>query len=423
MFKKINLENGLRILTAPMTGTNTVTVFVFCNTGSDNEEKRQNGISHFLEHMFFKGTTKRPSAKDLREEIDGKGAASNAFTSHEVTGYFIKCGAPYASWAVELLSDIYQNSVFDIGEIDRERQVVVEEMHMRNDDPTSRVFYLWEEHLYGDQPAGWNVMGPEAVIRSLSRDEFASYFHHQYVSENTAIIIAGNFDEGKIISEIRELFGSIRGGSPRARPDVSFHQTEPRLTVEKRVIDQTNLIVGFPAFPATHPKRHASELLASVLGDGWSSRMFSRVREELGLAYHVSSFASEFTNRGYLATYAGVAHENAGRAMEAILEEYRRIREEPVSASELARTKEYIRGHMLMSLERSDAVANFIGEEEMLTGRPLTIEEVFARLDAVTADDIQSVARELFKPDQLNAVVLGADPDRTNLEGIVQRYT
>jgi len=411
MFKKLTLANGLRILTAPMQGTNTVTVFVMCGTGSDNEPREVGGISHFLEHMFFKGTEKRPNHLAISQELDAMGSISNAFTTHETTGYFIKAGAPYLNRGLDLLADIYKHSLLPETEIEKEKQVVIEEMHMRRDEPTSYIWQLWESLLWGDQPAGREVIGTEEVIRGLKQKDFQEYFSHQYVAENTAVVIAGNFDEQGGVARVEELFGDIRTGKPRVKPSVAEAQTAPQFRGEKRTIDQSHLLVGFRGYDAFDPKRYAADVLGTILGGGWSSRMFVRIREELGLAYTVFSASENYSNRGYFLSYAGVTHDRIPATVQAILEEYRRIRETPVFSDELARTKDYIKGRMLMELETSNAVASHVGGEEMLTGKPLTTDEVFARIDQVTVADCTAVAEELFRPERLNAAILGPEPE------------
>lgn len=407
MFTKQTLPNGLRVLTAPMQGTNTVTILVMCATGSDYETERERGLSHFLEHMFFKGTANRPTPAKLRQEIDWMGSVSNAFTGHETTGYFIKAASLYAIQSLDILADIYKNSLLPPGEIEREKQVVIEEMRHDHDDPMSHIWRMWERHLYGDEPAGRDIAGDEATIRALGRGDLTAYFGHQYVSKNTAVIIAGNIDEKKITDAITDRFSDIRDSVARSSPRLTERQERAEFSSEERAIEQTHLVVGFRGYDILHLKRFAADLLASILGGSWSSRMFDRVREKLGLAYTVYSDSENYSNRGYIVTYAGVAHENAGAAAGAILDEYRRIREEPVAEEELSRTKQFLKGRILMALETSNAVASFIGAEEILTGKPLTPDEVFARMEAVTSADIQAVAQELFRPDRLNAVLLG----------------
>src|SRR3989344_9461531 len=246
MFNKTIFPNGLRVLTAPMSGTNTVTILISVGTGSNYESKQNNGISHFLEHMFFKGTSRRPSKMEIAAELDGLGAVYNAFTSSEETGYFAKVGYQYFDRAFDVVTDIFLNSTLPAEEIERERGVIIEEMHMRHDDPQSRVGFLWEKLLYGDQPAGWETLGEEPIIRALKRDDFIEYFHSQYVAENTAVLIAGNIkDEQAVVEKIKSTFGSLRDGTSRKSPEVSESQIHPELIHEDKKTDQTNLIIGF----------------------------------------------------------------------------------------------------------------------------------------------------------------------------------
>ncbi|MEK9194830.1 MAG: pitrilysin family protein [Patescibacteria group bacterium] len=423
MFKKTVLENGLRIITAPMQGTNTVTVLVLCGTGSDYESRDISGISHFLEHMFFKGTKNRPTPDVIKHELDGIGSVSNAFTSHEITGYHIKAGKSYLDQSLSLLADIYNNSLLSAEEIDRERQVVIEEMHKDKDTPTLYIWWVWEQLLYGDQPAGWDVIGLEQNIRNLKREDFVNYFTNQYVAGNTAVVVAGNFDEPAIIEKVKSLFVDLRHAPPiRQKPALQESQSKPMLRIEYKETDQTHIALGFRGLDANHPKRFAAEVLATMLGGSWSARMWDRIREKLGLAYTVWSAHESYSNRGYLITYAGVDHPNVEKTIRAALEEYKTITTTPVSPEELKRVKDYIHGTTLISLEQSNAVASFVGAEEMLTGNPMTTDEVFAKLDAVTADDIHAVACEIIKPASLNLAMIGPWKDETVFQKIITEW-
>ena len=423
MFKKTILSNGLRILTAPMVGTNTVTVLVLCGTGSDYEAREIGGISHFLEHMFFKGTKNRPTPDEIKHELDGMGSLSNAFTSHEITGYHIKAAKTYLNQSLDLLADIYKNSSLAADEIDRERQVIVEEMHKDRDTPTLYIWWVWERLLYGDQPAGWDVIGEEKTIRSLSRDEFVNYFTHQYVASNTAVVVAGNCDETATIEKITALFGDVRSGPPlRTKPALQESQTAPALDIEYKETDQTHIALGFRGYDAHHPGRYTADVLATLLGGSWSARMWDRIREKLGLAYTVFTGHESYSNRGYLVTYAGVDHKNAEKTIAAALEEYKAICAMPPSPIELKRVKDYIRGTTLIGLEQSNAVANFVGAEEMLTGHPMTIDEVFAKLDAVTAEHISSAAREIIRLERLNLAMIGPIKDKAPFEKLLKEF-
>ncbi len=421
MFKKIILDNGLRVITAPMQGTNTVTILILCGTGSDYEPKKINGISHFLEHMFFKGTPKRPSPDMVNQELDSMGTMHNAFTSHEVTGYFIKSGKSYFNDVLDILTDIYSNALLKEDEIEREKQVIVEEMHRDKDTPTTYIWWVWEKLLYGDQPAGWDVAGDEETIRALKRDDFVNYFYNQYVALNTVVVIAGNFNELETVENIRSLFTGIRNGPPIfKKPPLVEEQFAPAVHIEFKQTDQTHLILGFRGFDANHPKRYAAEVLGVILGGGMSSRMFDRIREKLGLAYAVWSAHESYSNRGFLVTYAGVAHENVDKTIRAVIDEYRGITTKPISAQELQRVKSYIRGTTSISLEASNAVANFVGTEEIVTGKPLTVDEVFAKIDAVTPEEIMAVAKEIIRPEGLNLAMIGPFKEKEKFEQILK---
>src|SRR3989338_1310666 len=423
MFKKITLQNGLRIITVPMQGTNTVTTFVLCGTGSDFESREISGISHFLEHMFFKGTQKRPLPTDITHELDGMGSISNAFTSHELTGYFIKAGKAYIDQSFDILSDIYKNSLLKEEEIEREKQVVVEEMHKDRDNPMLYIWWIWERLLYGDQPAGWDVIGTEEVIRKLKRDDFVNYFFHQYVASNTAIVVAGNFEENAMQKRIEEIFGDIRHDPP-VRKKAEFHEEQkaPAIDIHYKDTDQTHIALGFRGYDANHPNRYAADVLAAILGAGMSSRMFTEIRERLGLAYAVSSAHESYSNRGYLTTYGGVAHDNVEKTIRAILGEYKRLCQKNVTDRELKKVKDYIRGTTLIALESSNAVASFVGGEEMLTGNPLTVDEVFAKIEAVTPDQICTVAKDMMRPERLNLAMIGPGKDSTPFIKLLQKF-
>lgn len=423
MFKKTILPNGLRILTAPMAGTNTVTVLVMCATGSDCETKEISGISHFLEHMFFQGTTSRPSSKIINQELVRMGSEHNAFTGHETTGYFIKAGKLYLARSLDILADIYKNSLLDEKEIAREKQVVVEEMHLDKDTPTTHIWRLWEGLLYGDQPAGWDISGDEKTVRRFRREDCISYFARQYVAGNTAVVVAGSIDAGKVVDEVKKLFSDIRQAEPRSKPAVREAQATPAFLAEERKTDQTHCIIGFRGYDVFHPRRYAADILATILGGSGGSRMYLRIRDELGLAYAIFSGSSNYSNRGYLYTYAGVAHDNLEKTGGAILDEYRRIREEKVPDDEIEITREFLKGRILMDLETSNAMASFIGGEEMLTGSPLTVDEVFAKIDAVTSGDVLAAAQEIFRPSRLNAVLLGPGADSDKFRSIVNSFS
>ena len=299
----------------------------------------------------------------------------------------------------------------------------MEEMHKDRDNPMIYIWWIWENLLYGDQPAGWDVIGEEKIIRSLKREDFTNYFHHQYVSKNTAVIIAGNFNDAEATGKVRELFSEIRDDPPfRKKPPVSEDQAVPSVKIEFKETDQTNLVLGFRGYDAMHPKRYAAEVLAVLLGGGMSSRMFIRIREKLGLAYAVGSSHESYSNRGFLTTYAGVDHKNVEQTIQEILKEYKSLCEKIVSAKELKRVKDYIRGTTLIGLEQSNAMASFIGGEEMVTGKPMTVDEVFASIDRVTEDELCAVAKEIMTPEKLNLAMIGPFKDKEKFEKLLREF-
>lgn len=423
MFKKIVLDNGLRVITAPMQGTNTVTVLVLCATGSDYESKDINGISHFLEHMFFKGTKRRPKPGIVHRELDELGSVHNAFTSHEITGYFVKVGKDHFLRALDILADIYNNVLIDDEEVKKEGGVIIEEMRMYKDNPLEYIGDVWEKLLYGDQPAGREIIGDEKTIRAIGRNDLYNYFYHQYTASNTAVVVAGNFEEGYALESVKSFFKDVRNDTPlRKKPPVKENQNKPGILIHQKATDQTHLMLGFHGYDASHPRRYIAEVLAILLGGGASSRMFTRIREDLGLAYAISSDFRPYSNRGFLSTYAGVDHTNIDRTIKAILGEYKRVCEEKLQEEELKRVKDYIKGTTLIGLEQSNAVASFVGTEEVVTGKPLTVDEVFAKIEAVTPDDLLTVAKEIIRPEGLNLAMIGPFKEKEKFEQILKEF-
>ncbi|MBI4132091.1 MAG: insulinase family protein [Candidatus Sungbacteria bacterium] len=407
MFKKITLSSGLRLITVPMGNVTTVTILALVDTGSNNETKEANGISHFLEHMFFKGTARRPAAKIISEEVDGLGGYTNAMTSNEYTGYYVKVPAAKFGQALDLTADIFLNSLLDQREVEKERGVIIQEIRMRHDDPQSHIGYLYTALLYGDQPAGWEIGGIPETIGRMNSEELRRYFQNQYTAEDTIVVVAGNFQEEQAVVDVTRAFGAVRHGKPRTRPAVVEVQKEPVVSLFTKQTDQTHLILGVRAFGAHDPRRFAASVLAYILGGSMASRMFEEVREKRGLAYAISTVYDDYTTYGSFETYAGVEHPNTAEAVRVILGEYRKIAAEAVPGAELARAKEAMKGRLALSLEGSDRLAFFVGGEEALTRQPLTVEEIYRKIDTVTAADIQRVAVDIFRDEHLNLALIG----------------
>ncbi len=407
MYKKTALKNGLRIITVPIKSVQTAAVLVLVGAGSKYENKNNNGISHFLEHMFFKGTRKRPNTLELIESLDKVGGGYNAFTSQEYTGYWAKVDARHLSLALDWISDIYLNSKLEQEEINRERGTILQELNMYLDAPMSYVGDLWDSLLYGDQPAGWSIIGTEKVIRKARRPDFVDYLNNHYSSKNTVIAVAGKIDSDKTEKEIESLFKGINTAPTAKKESVKGKQSRPASFIYYKDTDQTHLIIGFRGYHLFHPDRYALGLLAVILGGNMSSRMFISVRERKGLAYYISTHNDLDTDSGSWFTRAGVDNSKVEQAIKTIMKEYQKIVREGVSEEELQKAKDYIKGSARISMESSDEQASFYAFGELLMGKILTLEEKFVKIDAVTVDDVKRVACETIRSEKLNLALIG----------------
>ena len=418
-FKKHTLKSGVRAVLAPMKNTETVTVLVGVFTGSKNETKDLNGISHFLEHMMFKGTEKRPTALDIAIELDAVGGHYNAFTSKDYTAYYTQVAKEQLDLALDIESDIFLNSTFKQEEVDKERGVILEEINMYEDDPRSNIGSIYENLLYGDQPAGWDIIGTRDTVGKMSRDDFVKYFSSHYIAEKTVVAVAGNFDDKKALAKLEKLFAQAPKDSAPEKKGVTEDQKEPGVLVKTKKTDQTHLTVGFRSYNLGHKDRYTLALLANILGGGMSSRMFVEVREQRGLAYYVGTSSDLDPDAGHLTTQAGVSTDKLEEAITTILEEYKKIRDTKVPAVELKRAKENIRGRMALRLESSYAVALYLADQEIQTQNISRPTEVLKKIDAVTAEDIQRVAKDIMKPEGLNLAVIGPQKDDTSLKPLL----
>ncbi len=418
-FEKEVWPNGLRTIYVPMTGTQTVTILVLVGTGSRYETKDINGISHFLEHMFFKGTIKRPDKSDIAKELDSVGAAYNAFTDKELTGYWVKTDAKHADLAFDVVSDIFLNSKIPAEEIEKERGVIIGEIDMYEDTPMRKVGDLFEEVLYGDQPAGWDIAGRKEVIKSLKREDFVSYLDKYYRSENVVVIVAGNIALGEAKAKVKKYFETVKTGDTPKPLACAEAQTAPGLNLKFKETDQVHLVLGVRAYDMFNPKRWALSLLSVILGGGMSSRLFIKIRDELGLGYYIRSSATLSTDHGYFEVSAGVDTSRVPEALAAIMAELKRARDEGVTEAELRKAKDCVMGSTLLGLESSDDLASFYGLQEVLTKEVLTIEDKFSILEKVTVADIKTVAEEIFQNKNLNLALIGPIKEKQGLEKIL----
>ena len=401
MFRKTTLKNGLRIITVPQKSTQALTILVLVGTGSKYETKETNGISHFLEHMFFKGTKKQPSPIAVAETLDRVGGIFNAFTSEEYTGYWAKVDYKHLDLALDVVSDIFLNSQLEEKKIEREKGVITEEINMYQDMPMHYVGILFNKLLYKNQPAGFMIAGNKENIIKFQRKDFLQYLQNYYVAENTVICLAGNIE-----NNIEKYFKDIKIGRARPKIKVQEKQSKPETLIFHKETDQTHFCLGVRGYSLFHPDKYAMSVLGVLLGGMMSSRLWIAVRERQGLAYYVHTDIENQTDTGYLVTQAGVEHNKAEKAIKLILKEYQRVKDEKISQKELQKVKDCIKGRMMLELESSDSVASFVCIQEILKKEILTPEQVFAKIDKVRPEDIKRVANDIFQNKKLNLAVI-----------------
>lgn len=407
MIHKHTLPNGLRVVTVPLVDHKTVTVLVLVGIGARDESKKQNGISHFLEHMCFKGTKKRPTAFDISRELDGLGAQSNAFTSYEYTGYYAKSHYKHLPFLLDVVSDIYQNSTLPDEEIQKEKGVVIEEINMYNDRPEYIAGKVMSELLYGDTPFGRTVGGDKETVSAITQKSLAQYKKEHYNSSNTVVVISGKVDESETLALVKDAFSAIEQGLPEDRTLAKMAKRESRIEITFKESDQAHMVMGLPGYDVFHKDKTILSVLSALLGGGMSSRLFQKIREEMGVAYYVYCHATSATDCGDFQIAAGVDKNRVLEVCEAIQSELQKLINNEVDEDELAKVKEYLIGNMYLDLESSDAYAYYYGIKEVMR-RPLEApSETERRIRAVTKEDIHRVAQDLFKGAELKMSIVG----------------
>ncbi len=406
-YNKTTLKSGLRVVTIPMKNANSVTVLILVGTGSKYEKKEVNGISHFLEHMFFKGTKKRPTTLKISETLDMIGGQYNAFTSKEVTGFWAKVDKRHTDIALDWICDMFLNSKFEQQEIEREKGVVIEELNMYLDTPTAYVSELFEDLLYKDQPAGWRIVGEKENILNFSREKMLDYYTSHYATENTVVCIAGDVNTKQIEEKIKKYFGKLKKSEPLPKLATLETQTEPEVLIHQKKTDQTHFCLGVRAYDMFHPSKYALSLMAVILGGNMSSRLFISVRERNGLAYYIHTSVDALTDTGYLVTQAGIKNNSLEKAVGLVLQEYKDLKNNKVGAKELKKAKDYLRGTMFLSLDATDNQASFYAGQEVMGEKMLTPEEKLKMIDKVSVNDIKKVAEDIFTNEKLNLAVIG----------------
>jgi predicted Zn-dependent peptidase len=418
-FERATLSNGTRVITAPMSHAQSVSCFVMFAAGSRYERREESGIAHFAEHMFFKGTERRPTARDIATEIDAIGGEFNAFTGKELTGYYVKCAAETRDVALDVLVDMLRNSRFDADEIEREKGVIVEEMNMYADTPRSYIGNVWERHLYGDQPLGWDIIGTKETVRAATRETFLAYLDRWYRAPRMVAGLAGAIG-GDAVAGVEALLGDVPNGATGAPDPVRWGQDGPRVKIHTKASDQAHIRLGFHSYPLGHPDRYPLMLLATVLGGGMSSRLFTEVRERRGLAYYIYGYNQGYTDAGTLFAQGGVDIQRIDEAVATVVREFGRIGSEPVGADELEKARNFVKGRLVLSLEDPKGTISFGLRDEVLEGRTREPEEVLAALDRVTLDDLSRVAEDIVRQDRLNLAVIGPFDEPGRFEPLLE---
>jgi len=418
-YKKTVLKNGLRIVTIPMKENPTVTALVLVETGSKYETKEINGVSHFLEHLCFKGTKKRPMPSDISIEFDGLGAQSNAFTEKEFTGYYAKSSKKHLPKILDIISDLYINTALPSEEIEKEKGVILDEINMYEDLPPKHVEDIFEKALYGDQPAGWEILGSKENIKRITREEILSYRDKHYVAEATVVVVAGGgFEHKKLVKDIEKKFEEISSAKISKKKKIIEKQIKPEILLEDKKTDQAHIVLGVRTFDMKNKNKPALKVLAGILGSGMSSRLFRKLREEMGVGYYVHASNTFFTDHGYFSVKTGVTNKRAEEVVEAILGEFRKMKEELVDDKELKKVKDYLTGSVMLGLESSDSIAEYYGLQELLKKDIIEQDKLISDIQKVTAIDVRNMARKIFKDERLNLAIVGPFEDKKPFEKI-----
>ncbi len=420
-FQRQVLPNGLRVLTIPMPSFNSVTSMILVGAGSRYETNLNNGVSHFLEHMAFKGTKKRPSALEISSLIDGIGGEFNAFTSKEYTGYYIKSSSNHLELSLDVMSDMLTNSLFREEEIDKERGVIIEELNLYEDTPARKIGDVYENLLYGDTPMGWDIGGKKEVIQKLERDDFLKYMESLYSADNMAVIVAGGINQDKVLKLVEKYFGKMKSFDIKSYRKVEEIQSKPKVFLKKKNTEQVHIALGVRTVSLFSLEKYPLAVLAAILGGGMSSRLFHEVRERRGLGYYVRTSSEHYQDCGTLFSTAGVDPKRVDEAITVIVEELSKIKsEKKVTLRELEKAKEYIKGHFVLELEDSRAVAGFYGAQEILERKIDNPKEYLAKIDRISLSDIQKISEKYLTGSTLNLAIIGNFPDRQRFEKLLK---
>ncbi len=411
-YHKTILPNGVRVVTGPMTGVKSGTLIVSYSVGSRYEPAPVSGISHFLEHMLFKGTERRPDPKQISEEIEGVGGVLNAATSREGTSYWFKAPSSHFAPGFDVIADIVRNSTIEAAELDKERSVILEEIRSVQDSPEELVHDVIDEVVWGDQPLGRSIAGTEETVGGIDRETMVDFWRRNYEPSRLVVAAGGDVRHDEVVALTERFFGDLgEHPAPDLTTDTVENQTEARVRLIERETEQAHLCLAMPALPYATERRYVQSTIEAILSSGMSSRLFQEIREKRGLVYSVFGYFRPYADVGQGVLSAGTDLERVEETVEALVGELRKLRDARVPEDELRRTKDLRKGRLLMGFEDSRSVAAWIGSQEATYGEIKTPEEVMAKIEAVTAEEVQELARELFRPDRLNLALIGPYSD------------
>ncbi len=401
------LPNKLKIVTKSLPGTEAITCLVLAGAGSRYETPERNGLSHFLEHMFFKGGEKYKNTKEVSEAIDSIGGEFNAFTGKEYAGYFVKVASQHSEVAYDVLGDMLVSAKFPAEEIEKERGVILEEYNMYQDTPMYQVGWDFERLLFGDQPMGWDQIGSKENILKFQRDDFVDYKNKLYQPNNLVIAVAGKCEHEQVVADVQKFFKFEDGERAYDWKDLEEFIPDSPIKIQNKKTEQGHLVLGVRGVAAEDPRHWTQKLLAIILGGNMSSRMFLNVREAQGLCYYIRTNTDDYTDAGVISTSAGVDLKRLPLAVKAIRAEYEKLAANGVAAEELIRAQEFLKGKLTLSLEDSEEYAHLLGKQHLLYTKQLTLEEIFGKIDAVKTEEIQKLASEIFVPKNLRLAAIG----------------
>lgn len=421
-FHRSVLTNGLRVIIVPVLGVESATTLVMYGAGSRYEEKKHNGVSHFLEHMAFKGTTNRPSARVISALIDGIGAEFNAFTGKEYTGYYIKSATPHVPLCLDVLSDMLKNLLMDPEEIEREKGAVLGEIGMNEDNPMRSIGDIYEGLLYGDTPLGWDTAGIPEIIKGMKREDFVKYMGDHYSAHNMTVVVAGNVQIDKTLKDIEKYFGDVKKFTVKSYKPAQDRQLKHEVFVKHKNTEQAHFALGVRTVGLTDKKdRFPLSVLASILGGGMSSRLFYEIRERRGLSYYAHTGSEHYLDAGYLATWIGADPKRVDEAVKVTIEEYAKVTQKgEITEEELKKTKEYMKGHFVLGLEDTRYIAVMYASQEILEKKLTDPKENMDRIDKVTLEDVHRVAKEYLDTKAMSMAIIGNFESKERFEKLLK---